>query len=210
MHVLDRSLADVPTWVPGDLHIAGTGLALGYHREPDRTAASFRRRPDGGERLYRTGDLARYRPDGCLEFLGRADTQVKIDGYRIELGEVEATLLRCPEVRAAAAVAAGAPGHSRRLVAFVVPAAGVTPDHEAIRSALAGWLPAYMVPRQVIALDRLPLTGNGKVDRARLAATAGDAGPAGQELVAPRTGAERALAALWAEVLGRTDVSVTA
>ncbi|MFL6129266.1 MAG: amino acid adenylation domain-containing protein [Mycobacteriales bacterium] len=209
MHVLDRRLADAPSWVPGDLYIAGTGLALGYHNEPDRTAASFPRRPDGDERLYRTGDLARYRPDGCLEFLGRADDQVKIDGYRIELGEVESTLLRCPGVRAAAAVVVGEPGGSRRLAAFVVPAAGVTPDHGAIRSALADWLPAYMVPRELVALDRLPLTANGKLDRARLVATARDAEPVDEQIVAPRTDVERTLAELWAEVLGRTEVSVT-
>lgn len=209
MHVLDRSLADVPTWVPGDLHIAGTGLAIGYHNELDRTAVSFPRRPHGSERLYRTGDLARYRPDGCLEFLGRADNQVKIDGYRIELGEVESTLLRCPGVRAAAAVVVGEPGSSRRLAAFVVPTAGAPPDHGAIRSALADWLPAYMVPREVIALDRLPLTTNGKLDRSRLVATARDAEPAEETIVAPRTDVERTLAELWAEVLGRTDVSVT-
>jgi thioesterase domain-containing protein len=209
MHVLDRSLVDVPTWVPGDLHIAGTGLALGYHNEPDRTAESFRRRPDGSERLYRTGDLARYRPDGCLEFLGRADTQVKIDGYRIELGEIESTLLRCPGVRAAAAVAVGEPGSSRRLAAFVVPTPGVTPDLGAIRSALAEWLPAYMVPHEVVALDRLPLTANGKLDRAGLVATARDAEPADERIVAPRTDVERTLAQLWAEVLGRTEISIT-
>ncbi len=209
MHVLDRRLADVPTWVPGDLHIAGAGLARGYHRDPERTAASFLVRPDGSERLYRTGDLARYRPDGCLEFLGRADDQVKIDGYRIELGEVESTLLRCPGVRAAAAVVVGEPGHDRRLAAFVVPAAG-EPDLAAVRAALAGWLPAYMVPRELSVLDELPLTGNGKVDRVRLVAAARDAGPAVEEVVAPRTATERAVVALWAEVLGRDEVSATA
>ncbi|HZB49468.1 MAG TPA: amino acid adenylation domain-containing protein, partial [Mycobacteriales bacterium] len=209
MHVLDRRLADVPTWVPGDLHIAGAGLARGYHRDPARTAAAFLDRP-GGERLYRTGDLARYRPDGCLEFLGRADDQVKIDGYRIELGEVTSTLLRCPGVRAAAAVVAGEAGRDRRLAAFVVPAAGTDLDLAAVRDALAGWLPPYMVPREVAVLPELPLTGNGKVDRARLAAAARDAAPAAAAAVAPRTGTEKALVALWGEVLGRDDVPVTA
>jgi len=209
MHVLDRHLADVPTWVPGDLYIAGTGLASGYHNDPEKTAAAFLLRPDGTELMYRTGDLARYRPGGCLEFLGRADNQVKIDGYRIELGEVESTLLRAPGVKAAATVVVDAPGRGRRLVAFVVPASGTTPEPDAVRAALAAWLPAYMVPREVHVLDRLPLTAIGKVDRSRLAAEARAGGPVEHEVVAPRTDVETVLAELWSDVLGTDAVSVT-
>ncbi|MGW7002913.1 amino acid adenylation domain-containing protein [Streptomyces sp. NPDC054933] len=121
LHVLNERLAPAPVWVPGPLYVSGAGLAAGYHRDPERTAQSFISHPETGERLYRTGDLARYRPDGCLEILGREDFQVKIGGFRIELGEIEHALTDQPEVEQAVVVAA-ASGDQRRLVGFVVPA----------------------------------------------------------------------------------------
>jgi amino acid adenylation domain-containing protein len=120
-HALDDALEPRPVWVPGQLYIGGWGVARGYWRDPERTAASFVIHPATGERLYRTGDLGRYLPDGSLEFLGREDFQVKINGHRIELGEIEAALVRHPEVREAAAAAVGDPRGARHLVAWVVP-----------------------------------------------------------------------------------------
>ncbi|MEE8524254.1 MAG: amino acid adenylation domain-containing protein [Thermoanaerobaculia bacterium] len=168
-HVLDHDLAPRPVWVPGELYIGGTGLALGYWRDGARTAASFLPHPEpsaAGERLYRTGDLGRYLPDGSIEFLGREDFQVKIQGYRIELGEIESILTRHPEVQNAVAVARGSTG-ARRLVAYYVGANG-TADETELRHFLQQQLPSYMMPSALVALDALPLSANGKVDRGAL------------------------------------------
>ena len=171
VHVLDGALRPVPTGTPGELCIGGAGLARGYLGRPELTAERFVALP-GDERVYRTGDLVRYRPDGELEFLGRADGQVKLRGHRIELGEVEAGLLAHPAVaRAAAAVRAD------RLVAYVVPADGPV-DAAALRDHLARFLPPVMVPATVVALDALPLTPNGKLDRRALPAPADPPAPA--------------------------------
>ena len=121
LHVLDAALAPCPVWVPGDLYIGGVGLARGYWGDPERTQASFVRHPCSGERLYRTGDRARYRPEGVLEFLGRADLQVKVQGYRIEIGEIEAALGQHAGVGAAVVTVVGAAQEAKRLVAYVVP-----------------------------------------------------------------------------------------
>jgi amino acid adenylation domain-containing protein/non-ribosomal peptide synthase protein (TIGR01720 family) len=204
-HVLDEALADCPDWVPGQLHIAGEGLARGYWRDGEKTAASFFLHPRTGERLYRTGDLGRYLPDGTLEFLGREDFQVKVQGYRIELGEIEAALLAHPAVRAAVVSAAG-DRHHRRLIAYVVGDRAAVPEDD-LRRFLAAKLPAYMIPATLIALDELPLTANGKVDRAALPVSGeGRAAPA-----VPAAGAasprQQTLAAIWAEVLGTEQVA---
>ncbi|MFF4097180.1 amino acid adenylation domain-containing protein [Streptomyces sp. NPDC001834] len=201
--VLDEQLRHRPTWVPGDLYIAGDGLARGYLADPDRTAASFVDTPHG--RLYRTGDLSRYLPDGNLEFLGRQDGQVKIQGYRIELGEIESALSAMPGVRAAVAAAVGGSMESRTLVAAVVPeTAGA--DLGAFTEALRAQLPAYMVPSRLVELDAVPITANGKVDRraleelCRVSAPRASAEP-------PRDGTERAVAELWAQLLPNAPVS---
>jgi amino acid adenylation domain-containing protein len=173
MYVLNEALQMCPDWVVGEIYIGGVGVAKGYQNDPARTAASFLVHPHTGERLYRTGDLGRWLPDGCIEFLGREDLQVKIQGYRIELEEVESTLLDCPGVAQAAVVALGRPGGTRRLAAHVVRAAdsgpGERPDEQQVRDHLAGRLPAYMVPPTVRFWDRFPLNANGKVDRSVLA-----------------------------------------
>jgi pyochelin synthetase len=166
--VLDPDLRRRPDWVPGALYIGGLGLATGYWRDPDRTAASFIRHPRTGQRLYRTGDLGRYLPDGNLEFLGRDDFQVKIQGFRVELGEIEAALLAHLHVTAAAVVAVGPAAGERRLIAYVVPTpGGCGADSLAahLRQHLTQRLPTYMVPGDIVLLDALPLTANGKVDR---------------------------------------------
>jgi amino acid adenylation domain-containing protein len=205
-HVLDRGMCDVPVGVPGDLYIGGVGVATGYWKDPERTAAAFVTHPRTGERLYRTGDLGRYGPDGVIEFLGRADAQVKIRGYRIELGEIEAHLTRHPEV-AECVVTTHGTGTAAQLAAYVVAGPGHVPDPARLRSHLAAALPAYMVPTSFVPLPRLPLTANGKVDRARLPAPEA---PVGRETgrVPPRTGPERAVHAVWADVLDLADPGI--
>ena len=208
-YVLDAQLRPVPTDVPGELFVGGEGLARGYLHGPALTAARYLPHPFSatpGARLYATGDRVRWRPDGTLEFLGRIDQQVKIRGYRIEPGEIEAALRRDPAVAACVVmVREDVPG-DRRLAAYVVPAAEVEEGADEIASALRACLqeqlPAYMLPSAVVVMDALPLTPNGKVDRRALPAPAvrRDDAPAAE----PRTEVERALAAVWAEVL-RTD-----
>ncbi|WP_329101234.1 amino acid adenylation domain-containing protein [Micromonospora sp. NBC_01699] len=205
-HVLDRGMCDVPVGVPGDLYIGGVGVASGYWRDPERTAAAFVTHPRTGARLYRTGDLGQYRPDGVIEFLGRADAQVKIRGYRIELGEIEAHLSRHPEV-AECVVTTHGTGNAGQLVAYLVADPGAVPDHARLRSHLAAALPAYMVPNSFVTLLRLPLTANGKVDRGRLPAPeAPGGGEAGR--LPPRTDSERMVHAVWADVLDGADVGI--
>ncbi|MGW7531623.1 amino acid adenylation domain-containing protein [Amycolatopsis sp. NPDC054798] len=170
-HVLNDRMRHAPVWVPGHLYIAGAGLAEGYWRDEQRTAESFFPHPVTGERLYRTGDLGRYLPDGTIEFLGRDDFQVKIGGYRIELGEIEHALSQDPEVGNAVVAALG-PRTQQRLVAYVVPATTTARDDSAfadrLRTRLAAALPGYLIPADFLLIDELPLSSNGKVDRAAL------------------------------------------
>ena len=197
-HVLDRDLMPRPVWTPGDLYIGGIGLAQGYWRDPDRTHASFIVHPGTGERLYRTGDLGRYFPNGDIEFLGRADTQVKIQGYRIELGEIEAHLSRHPAVQACAVIARGEARGEKRLVGYVVGDV----EASAIQAHLAASLPPYMVPGQLVRLQALPLSANGKVDRRALPDPVGAlAAASSRPATPPRSAAEAALASLWSDVL---------
>jgi amino acid adenylation domain-containing protein len=179
VHVLDRGLTPVTPGLPGELYLAGVGLARGYLGQPGLTADRFLPNPFGepGSRLYRTGDQARQRADGTLEFLGRTDEQVKIRGFRIELGEIETALRDVPGVRdAAVAVDEPAPGQ-RRLVAYVVAAGACRPTDADLRGELRQRLPDYMVPPVVVALDELPLTPNGKLDRRALRPPARSAPP---------------------------------
>jgi amino acid adenylation domain-containing protein len=193
-YVLDDAGRPVPVGAPGELHVGGL-LARGYVRRPALTAERFV--PDAfsgiaGARLYRTGDRARWTEAGALEFLGRADLQVKVRGFRVELGEVEAALLRLPGIRGAAADVRGG-----ALAAYVVSSAEV--DADAVRAALGEALPEHMVPSAVVTVDALPLTPNGKLDRAALP----DPRPSSTRAhAAPETETERELAALWAELLG--------
>ncbi|SCL14545.1 amino acid adenylation domain-containing protein [Micromonospora nigra] len=212
IHLLDPAGQPVPEGVVGEIHIGGTGVARGYHGRPGLTAARFRPDPFGprpGGRLYATGDLARRLPDGRLDYLGRADHQVKVRGFRIELGEIEAALRDQPGVRDAAVTTWGA-GADVRIAAYAVtepPTADPASVWPAVRAALARRLPEYMVPATLVLLDALPRTASGKLDRRALPEptwreTTGS-GPA-----APRTPTEEQLVVLWRDVLGRTEVGV--
>ncbi|MBT2370217.1 amino acid adenylation domain-containing protein [Streptomyces sp. ISL-10] len=208
-HVLDAMLRPVPPGCPGELYIAGTGLARGYHDRPGLTAERFVADPFGapGARMYRTGDLVRQRPDGLLDFLGRTDDQVKIRGYRIELGEISAALAAHPEVAHAAVVVAETAG-TKRLVGYVVPEEGAERGEAlvlSLRDHLKAGLPDYMVPAALVTVDTMPLTVNGKLDVKALPAP-DFAGPSTSR--PPRSPQEETLCALFAEVLGLAEGSV--
>ena len=168
-HVLDADMRPCPDGVEGELYIGGLGVARGYWRDDERTAAAFVSDPGTGERFYRTGDMGRWR-GGVIEFLGRRDGQVKIGGHRVELGEVEAVALGHAGVGHAVALATPGEAGRRQLLLFVTGGGGAEPDPAALRRHLAAGLPAYMVPQRIAVLESLPLTGNGKVDRAALLA----------------------------------------
>ncbi len=214
LHLLDGGGRPVPIGVPGEIHVGGAGVARGYLARPALTAERFVPDPFaggtaggvGGQRLYRSGDLARWRPDGDLEYLGRIDRQVKVRGFRIELGEIEAALAEHPGVREAAVLAREDRPGDVRLVGYVSPAAGPDPSPQALAAFLAERLPGYMVPTAWVLLDRLPLTANGKVDRAAVPAPAqrGEGGA----YVAPRSPVEEVLAGIWEEVLALERVGV--
>jgi amino acid adenylation domain-containing protein len=199
-YVLDERRQLVPAGAPGELYVGGEGVARGYLNQPELTRDRFVADPfatDPAARLYRTGDRVRELPDGCLEFLGRFDNQLKIMGHRIEPGEIEAVLSNHPEVRQAVVVARTPSHGEKQLVGYVVPVTPSAFSAEALKAYLATRLPAYMVPAQILALEHLPLTPNGKIDRGALPA-AERPRPAA---TGPATELEAQLVALWAHIL---------
>ncbi len=201
VYVLDSALQPVPVSVPGELFIAGDGVARGYLGRPDLTAERFVPVPFGsfGGRMYRTGDRVRWREDGQIEFLGRTDQQVKLRGYRIELAEIEAALLRCSGVGQAAVIVREDRKGEKRLVAYVVSAAGHSIQSAQLRESLAGTLPNYMVPAFIMVLTALPVNSNGKLDRKALPAP--DVA-ASRSRRTPATHAEEVLCSIMTQVLG--------
>jgi aryl carrier-like protein len=198
----------LPLGAAGELYLAGAGLGRGYWQRPSETAEKFLPNPfgvEGGERLYRTGDFARYRPDGSLEYIGRTDHQIKIRGFRVELGEIEAALVCHEAVKRCAVVQAGKNSQESYLAAYLeVPQKEV--DLDEIRAFARQRLPDYMVPATWVVLQELPCLSNGKINRNALPAPATVAIKSSRQPVLPQTDLERAMVALWQEVLARPDV----
>lgn len=208
IQILDRWLRPVRDGVPGELCISGDGLAHGYWNRAGMTATSFVADPFGppGSRMYRSGDVVRRRPDGELEFLGRSDEQVKIRGHRVEPGEIEAALHGLPGIEQAV-VTVDVSRAGRRLAAYVVPSGTDAPDPVELADQAAAVLPGYMVPSAFVAVDRIPMTPNGKTDRKALPSVDWSE-QSRTGYTAPRTSAERDLAELWCELLGLERVGI--
>jgi natural product biosynthesis luciferase-like monooxygenase protein len=208
IYILDRRQELVPVGVAGELVIGGDGVVRGYHRRAELSAERFVPDPwskKPGARMYRTGDLARYRADGTIEFLGRIDHQVKIRGYRIELGEIETELGRHPAIQECVVLAREDGGGDPRLVGYFV-AKGTTPATEELREHLRETLPEFMVPALFVALDAMPLTPNGKIDRKRLPAPEQQAVRTQAAFVAPKNALETTIAAAWRDALKLENV----
>jgi acyl carrier protein len=210
--VLDHRGRPLPAGIPGELHLAGMGLARGYLGRPDLTAEKFIPDPfsvEPGARMYRTGDLARFLPDGRVDFLGRMDHQVKIRGYRIELGEVEAVLNEYPLVKTCVVVAREEADGDKRIVAYIVAREGEKPGYLELRNFLRARLLEQMVPSAFVLLDEMPLTPNGKINRRALPAPEVLRPEIEERYVAPRNAIEEALVELWQEVLGISPIGVS-
>ena len=206
-HILDEARKPVAVGGSGELFIGGAALARGYLHRPELTAERFVTDP-AGNRLYRTGDLVRQMPDGNIEFLGRIDSQVKLRGYRIELGEVEVALGAHADIKTVvAAVREDAPG-DRRLVAYFTSARNPPPGASELRRHLGARVPDYMIPSTFVAVEKLPLTPSGKVDRRALPAPAGQRPELDSIFVEPATDTEQTLASVWRKVLKLDQVGV--
>jgi amino acid adenylation domain-containing protein len=205
-YVLDRHDQPLPQGIPGQLHIGGEGVARGYYERGQLTAERFVKNPFEPGRMYRTGDLGRWLADGNLQILGRIDHQIKLRGFRIELGEIEAALTGSEGVSSAAVVLREDTPGAPQLAAYYVETAGKNPTVAALRARLAEQLPDYMVPSAFVRLASLPVTPNGKLDRAALPKPGEDS--AAEVFIAPKTALERTLARIWAEVLGAERVGM--
>lgn len=212
LYILDEEMQPVERGRVGELYIGGIGVGRGYINRPELTAERFLPdlfSPRANARLYKSGDLARMRANGVLEYLGRADDQVKVRGYRIELGEIEAALAAHPAVQMCTVrLREDVPG-DKQLVAYVVSRAGAVAEADDFRAVLADGLPAHMIPTHFVRMAALPLTANGKVDRNALPApSVAVASPATAKGGAPRTATEVAVAAIWRELLKKEDIGV--
>jgi acyl carrier protein len=209
-YVLDRHQQPVPLGVPGELYIGGDGVARGYLNRPELTAERFVPDPystDPDARLYRTGDLVRQRTDGSITFLGRLDGQIKMRGFRVEPGEVEVVIGQHPVVSQAAVLVREDGAGGKFLVAYVVPRPGTPLSTRQLRQDMAQRLPDFMVPAAFVLLDALPVTPNGKLDRAALPEPDWNAGHA-ESFAAPRTPTEEALTSIWSELLGIAPIGI--
>ncbi|HEV7857249.1 MAG TPA: amino acid adenylation domain-containing protein [Pyrinomonadaceae bacterium] len=212
LYVLDQWMQVVPVGVSGELFVGGAGVGRGYLNRPHVTAERFVPDPygeSGGERLYRTGDLARYRADGEIEYVGRADHQVKVRGYRIELGEIESVLREHEQVREAVVLLKGEAKKEKRLVAYVVPTIEGETTATMLRDDLKETLPAYMIPSAIVLIDAMPLTGNGKVDYRALPDPDEKGAERRNAFVAPRNLLELHIAEIWEDVLNVRPVGAT-
>ncbi len=210
-YILDAERKPVPIGVPGELYLAGAGLARGYYGRPDLSSERFVASPyaqDPTARMYRTGDLARFLPDGNIDYLGRIDHQVKLRGFRIELGEIETVLLEHPAVEQVVVVVREDTPGDKRLVAYVVAAPAFRLDFAVLRNSVKERLPEYMVPVAWVEMPSLPLTPNGKVDRKNLPAPEYQRAELAAEYQEARTPAEEVMAGIWAEVLKLDQVGV--
>ncbi|MGI9308049.1 MAG: amino acid adenylation domain-containing protein, partial [Gammaproteobacteria bacterium] len=204
IYVLDSQMEPVPTGIAGEMYVGGAGLARSYLNRPELTADRFIANPfnaDPDDRLYRTGDLARYQSNGDIEYMGRADDQVKLRGFRIELGEIESALVGIEGVQQAVVLLREDRPGDKQLVAYLIASEETLPDHSDIRDSMLDRLPQYMVPSAFVELAAFPLTANGKLDKKALAPP--DTSRDGEaEIDAPRTQLEEQLAEIWCEVLG--------
>ncbi|MGA9770778.1 MAG: amino acid adenylation domain-containing protein [Blastocatellia bacterium] len=211
VYLLDSRMEPAPIGTSGEIHVGGAGLARGYLNRPDLTAERFIPDPfsrRAGDRLYKSGDLARYIAGGEIEYLGRRDLQIKIRGFRIEPGEIEAALLDHPAVHEAIVLAREEEGNEKRLVAYVVTEQSQTHLTSELYRFLQDRLPQYMIPATFIALESMPLTRNGKIDRGALPGPASARPDLDEDFAAPLTRIERQLARIWSQVLGVEQVGL--
>jgi amino acid adenylation domain-containing protein len=211
IYILDEQLQEVPIGTPGELYIGGTGLALGYLNRPDLTNERFIPHPlsdKPGERLYKTGDLARFLPDGQIAFMGRADYQIKIRGYRIEPDEITAALHKHPSIQSSLVVAREDSPGDKRLVAYLVLVPGAELTASSLRETLGEYLPDYMIPSAFVVLEGLPVTANGKVDRAALPAPDVTNTLRDEGTVAPQTPTEERVAHIVTRLLNLEAVGI--
>jgi len=210
-YILDRTFEPAPVHIAGNLHLGGEGVVRGYVNSPDLTAERFVPDPFSartGSRLYLTGDRARYLPGGKIEFLDRADQQVKLRGYRVELGEIESALERHPAIRQAVVLYREDSLGDKRLVAYIVGHRDCSLIITEIRDFLKTYLPDYMIPTDLVKLEAMPLTPNGKIDRRGLPAAERSKLEDERILAQPRTPLEQVLAEIWAEALGVSEVGI--
>jgi len=211
IYLLDCHQKPVPVGASGEIHVAGDSLGSGYWRDPELTAERFVPNPfsvEADARLFKTGDLGRYRTDGVIEYLGRADAQIKIRGVRIEPGEIESALKSHPLVRDAVVIASGHLGEDARLIAYVIRQDHRTPPSIELRHHVRTVLPEYMVPSAIFVIDSLPLLPNGKVDRLCMLRSGQPETASEAVLVEPRNSTEESLVQIWREVLSVSRVSI--
>jgi natural product biosynthesis luciferase-like monooxygenase protein len=209
VYILDAQRQPVPIGVPGELWIAGDGVARGYLKRPELTNEKFVADPfRPNNRMYRTGDLVRWRPDGVIDFLGRVDHQVKVRGHRIELGEIEAALMQHSDIRQAVVVLRTDNPDDPQLAAYIVPAGDEAPAPNTLRDFLKQKLPEHMVPAVYVPLAQMPMTPNGKIDRKALPAPQTGRVKAEGEFVAPKGNVEQSVAAIWKDILHVEQIGV--